>query len=194
MSAISALLDELSALLPPPTTPFMGSRSWQEVFAELGTELPADFVALIERYGNFHIVVQARDDHGRRIPTEYLSVRDPRAERSVSWAQAAIYHAERFQALPPFDRGPNLWPAPGGFLGWGTTTNGEWLGWLTQGPSDEWPVAMTRSGDRWLDEVAEISATEFLVNWLTGVPDFELPDLSADSPEAPIECRTHPLS
>ncbi|MFF0776623.1 hypothetical protein ACFYUK_47630 [Nonomuraea wenchangensis] len=28
------------------------------------------------------------------------------------------------------------WPEPGGFLPWGASIDGEWLGWLTEGESD----------------------------------------------------------
>src|SRR5688572_9224139 len=44
-------IEDLVALVPPPTEPVDARGDWHEVEAALGLALPADFKALIERYG-----------------------------------------------------------------------------------------------------------------------------------------------
>ncbi|MBB3732477.1 SMI1/KNR4 family protein [Nonomuraea dietziae] len=44
-------IDDLVALVPPPTEPVDARGDWHEVEAALGLALPTDFKALIERYG-----------------------------------------------------------------------------------------------------------------------------------------------
>ncbi|MQY06070.1 hypothetical protein ACRB68_41500 [Actinomadura sp. RB68] len=171
-------------------------RSWEEVFQELGTALPADFVALIERYGAFEVGGLGEDDHGERDYLEFLVVADPRSEhRKVTWAQAAVLRADAYnplrEAFPDMHR---LWPEPGGFLGWGTTIDGDWFGWLTEGEPDEWPIVADGRDDEWRGEPPlRITATEFLLHWFSGAPDLpHMAQLWAGGEWEPVECK--PLS
>jgi hypothetical protein len=196
MEANATPLDELVALLPPPASPSHGGRSWEEVFAELGTALPADFVALIERYGDFEVGGLGVDDHGDRDYLEFLMVSDPRVVRpQVTWAQAAVMRGDFYRRLR--EEIPGMyrlaaWPEPGGFLGWGTTIDGDWFGWLTEGDPDEWPIVADGRGNEWIDEPPlRITATEFLLHWFSGAPDLRhMAQLWEGGEWEPVECRS----
>ncbi|MFI5709871.1 hypothetical protein [Kribbella sp. NPDC051620] len=42
----------LRRLVPPPTDPYLGDGTWEGLFAELGTQLPAEYVTLMDTYGS----------------------------------------------------------------------------------------------------------------------------------------------
>src|SRR5260370_1421584 len=44
-------LDALRLLTPPPANPDLGGGAWEELFEDLGTALPSEYVALMELYG-----------------------------------------------------------------------------------------------------------------------------------------------
>lgn len=44
-------LDTLRLLVPTPEAPRLGDGSWDDLFAELGTPLPTEYVALMDLYG-----------------------------------------------------------------------------------------------------------------------------------------------
>jgi hypothetical protein len=46
------VIGDLVALVPPPAEPVDANGEWDQIEASLGTRLPADFEALIERYGS----------------------------------------------------------------------------------------------------------------------------------------------
>ncbi|WP_344941713.1 hypothetical protein [Actinomadura miaoliensis] len=166
------------------------------MFAELGTGLPQDFVALIERYGAFQVGGLGESDDGTRDYLEFLMVADPRVVRShgVTWAQAAVMREDTYRSLRaqfPDTYMLAAWPEPGGFLGWGTTIDGDWFGWLTEGDPDEWPIVAEGRGDQWIDEPPlQNTATEFLLHWLSGVPDLPyMAQLWEGGEWEPVECR-----
>ncbi|MCG8923887.1 SMI1/KNR4 family protein [Lentzea sp. CC55] len=45
-------LATLRELVVPPAHPVLGERTWEWLYGELGTSLPADYVALMETYGS----------------------------------------------------------------------------------------------------------------------------------------------
>ncbi|GAA0992020.1 hypothetical protein GCM10009555_080360 [Acrocarpospora macrocephala] len=166
-------LERLIALVPPPPDPLFALGSWEELFAELGTRLPADYVALIDAYGSVAF-------------SEYLGVAD--ARRDGNGATMGIHAREigdsyrSFRAEWPADYRFAAWPEPGGFLPWGNTIDGDHLGWLTEGEPDRWPVAIwPRHSD---ERVIDLTMAEFLLGWFSGdLVDSELPDL------APVDCQ-----
>ena len=57
----------MSLLVPPPEVPYLGGGTWEGLFEELGTRLPDEYVALMDRYG-----VKATDlrRHGTMTPEQ----------------------------------------------------------------------------------------------------------------------------
>ncbi len=44
-------LETLRLLVPPPDAPFLGGGTWERLYEDLGTSLPAEYVALMNLYG-----------------------------------------------------------------------------------------------------------------------------------------------
>jgi hypothetical protein len=132
------MLERLRRLLPPPAHPVEPGRpdGWAAVEAALGTGLPRDFKAFTERYGSGKI-----DDFlylfnpFTKGPDGNLLVERDRV--LAAYRQTRTRFPERL-AWPPF-------PEPGGVLPLGRTDNGDELYWVTQGPPDQWPVALVES-------------------------------------------------
>ncbi|MGW5261780.1 SMI1/KNR4 family protein [Microbispora sp. NPDC004025] len=169
-------LNKLIALVPPPAEPIHGETAWEAVFAELGTSLPADFVALVDRYGSCYF-------------GEWLSVADPRsAAGGESFADAARYVGDQYREFRkewPSWYPLAAWPEPGGFLKWGSTDNSDLIGWLTEGEPEAWPVIIwPRHHDQ--GPAIRLTATEFLLEWFSGntFGRPELPDLDEVTCEA----------
>ncbi|MBB4913626.1 hypothetical protein [Streptosporangium saharense] len=168
MSDDQTALERLLALVPPPTDPLFALGSWEELFTDLGTGLPSDYVALIDAYGSSDF-------------SDWLGVGDPRRDGHGSSKDAGAREMgdqyRFFRSRWPEDNPFAAWPEPGGFLSWGNTNDGDHLGWLTVGEPDRWPVALwpRHHGHR----VVELTVTEFLVGWFTGeLVGEELPDLT----------------
>ncbi|MFE4638688.1 hypothetical protein ACFRJ1_35670 [Streptomyces sp. NPDC056773] len=125
-------LAALTVLTPPPHHPYLGDGTWERLFGELGTRLPAEYVALMDRYGagcwgdwmRFHTPL--RTDGGFRR----LAEQDAEAYRGAIGG---------WRAEDPFP----VWPEPGGLLTFATSLDNDKLGWLTRGPDpDAWPLVI----------------------------------------------------
>lgn len=125
-------LAALTELTPPPHHPYLGGGTWERLFEELGTRLPAAYVALMDRYGagcwgdwlRFHTPL--RTDGGFRR----LAEQDAEAYRGAIGG---------WRAEDPFP----VWPEPGGLLAFATSNDADVLGWLTEGPDpDAWPLVV----------------------------------------------------
>jgi hypothetical protein len=127
-------LEALSLLVPPPRTPYLGGGTWERLFEELGTRLPGEYVALMERYG--------AGRWGNR-----LGFLPPLRTAGSGFAhrvrQADDAHRGPRAGLPGA-RPPAGWPEPGGFLPFAVFDGGDRLGWLTRGEPDDWPLAVWR--------------------------------------------------
>ncbi|MEW2353303.1 SMI1/KNR4 family protein [Spirillospora sp. NPDC029432] len=191
-------MDELVALVPPPEDPDLGTKSWDTVFDELGSPLPADFMALVEQYGSFEIGGYAFDGRGENTRgLEYLGVMDPRYAGG-NWAKGAVNIGDVYRELReehPASFPPAAWPEPGGFLSWGNTIDADHFGWLTVGHPDDWPIVLWGRGHEWDDqEPLQTTVTEFLVNWLSGSPDLpHMPELWPGGSSGPVWCDALPL-
>lgn len=129
-SADSAL-STLVALNPPPNSPYLGERDWEEVFAELGTRLPCEYVELISRYGAGQWAGWLYFPPPRRAGSEGMP--------GVS-AQARDGYRELREEWPDEYR-LAMWPEPGGFLPVAHSAHGDYLGWLAEGDDPEaWPL------------------------------------------------------
>jgi hypothetical protein len=178
-------LDALRRLVPPPSDPYLGDGTWDGLFGQLGTRLPADYVQLMETYGcgswsswlNFFAPWPANTPEPARpyrglvhFSTEILDIyRDLRT------------------AYPEFHP-LAVWPEPGGFFPFAESIDGDALGWLTIGPPDHWPLIVY---PRHYDQGPPLttSLVETLLGWLRGgdAPEsFPRPDQDDD----PLENAT----
>ncbi|MEU8150945.1 SMI1/KNR4 family protein [Nonomuraea sp. NPDC048901] len=151
-----APLEQLTALVPPPPSPVFGVRAWDEVFADIGMRLPDDYVAFIERYGSC--------DFAR-----WLYVCDLRLltkERCAGLPEEMDYYRDLREDSPE-DFTLAMWPEPGGFFRWGSTIDGDDIGWLTLGEPEAWPVIIVPHEAGQEPPIAE-TMTEWLVGWASG--------------------------
>jgi hypothetical protein len=177
------MLDRLRLLLPPPADPTEPGApdGWAAVEAALGTGLPGDFKAFTELYGSgkvddflylFNPFAQGQDGNLLFEKDRVLA----------AYAETRAKFPERLP-LPPF-------PEPGGVLPLGRTDNGDELYWVTQGPPDDWPVALLESRAAH-QEVHRMPVTGFLAALAANELATEiLPDEVAHRPShqfAPLE-------
>ncbi|MGK5678143.1 SMI1/KNR4 family protein [Actinoplanes sp. URMC 104] len=162
---MSADVDELQRLVPPPPRGDRPSPDWAEVSARLGTEVPADYVELVETYGGGQF-----DD--------YLYLLTPfAANDSYDMVREAWVRAEAFELLwsgseprPPFLDTPGQRLLP-----WASGENGEFCYWLvTPGVEpDRWPVVVNAGrGPEW--EHFELGCAAFLLAVLRRRVDSEI--------------------
>lgn len=118
-------LETLALLVPAPKNPGLGTITWGELFAQLGTGLPSDYMALMERYGagiwsNWlrFVAISGLCDQAAWYNDGYRTLR----------AEYPEYHP-----LP-------MWPEAGGFLPFASSIDGDYLGWLTDGDPEQWKL------------------------------------------------------
>ncbi|MGI5170318.1 hypothetical protein ACQEU3_38795 [Spirillospora sp. CA-253888] len=140
--------DALETLPPPPRR----LLEWEQVFSQLGTALPPDFVAFIEIYG------------ASAFGNDFLGIIDPRESNGRTYAQAMLARGNEYRAQR--DDHPAAWPEPGGFLSWGFDVDGNTFGWLAQGEPARWPIAVW---GRQLPHgiIDHVPMTRFMYGWLT---------------------------
>jgi hypothetical protein len=153
-------LDTLVVLVTPPAQPHTGETTWEQVAEELGTPLPSDYRALMERYGagewrgwlNFF----GRDELAEKVEVLTGIYRDLRAQ---------------FPEFHPLA----AWPEPGGFLPFALSIDGDQLCWLTVGAPDTWPLILIprdgEPGSRWRTGLAD-----GLLRWSRGYAPPGMPD------------------
>jgi hypothetical protein len=127
-SGLTALRD----LLPPPEAPKLGSENWESVFATLGTRLPTEYVDLMKTYGGG----LWRSDLRFPMPLE------PTETGLVAHAQTAADIYRELRSEIPDEYLLPVWPEPGGFLAFADSIHGDYIGWLTDGDPDQWPVVV----------------------------------------------------
>jgi len=123
-------LQTLSILVPPPDTPYLGDGTWGRLFDDLGTSLPAEFVALMNLYGA---------GTWKYWLTTFIPLRQ--GERTFAGHAKEVLDGYRWlQAEHPHDFALPTWPEPSGFLPFADSLEGDVLGWLTEGAPDTWPL------------------------------------------------------
>ncbi|AZM57916.1 hypothetical protein DMA15_26430 [Streptomyces sp. WAC 01529] len=151
-------LEAVTALIPPPLTPHLGTGTWEQVFARLGTRLPTDFIALTERYGagnwSWWLDMPAPLDLDGRFGLAADAEEMLEGYRTLREAHPEYY------PMP-------AWPEPGGFLPFASTIDGDMIGWCAEGEPDKWRVAVN---PRHCDQGPPLPGnfTETLLNWLRG--------------------------
>jgi hypothetical protein len=151
-------LEQLIALVPPPARPRLGPAGWAEVTGRLGTALPPDYVALAERYAG----AELRDWLYLYQP---LDLTAPGGLVRNAYGAGEAYRTLRRDFPDDFPRA--AFPEPGGFLAAAVSLDGDWVGWLTEGPPERWPTMVWPRHARG-DTVLPRTLTEVLLDWATG--------------------------
>lgn len=149
-------IDDLVALVPPPTHPIDASGDWKQAEDALGLELPADFKALIGSYGLGQFV-------------DFITPLTPFGSRDLllQSAQRLLESERPFREANP-DKCPYpYYPEAGGLLEWAGTDNGDRLCWVTDGRPDSWTVVAWNPRG-WYYDAHDTGAVDFLHGWLSG--------------------------
>ncbi|MEV4087720.1 SMI1/KNR4 family protein [Nonomuraea fuscirosea] len=151
-----APLDRLAALIPPPSSPLFGARAWGDIFSDMGLRLPDDYAAFIERYGNCQFA-------------RWLGISDMRLldkDDCARVAQEMDYYREWREEAPEECSLP-MWPEPDGFFPWGSTVDGDSIGWMTVGEPEQWPTIVIPHDSEQESAIAE-TMTQWLLEWASG--------------------------
>jgi len=153
-------LDDLISLVPPPQEP-PPAVDWEAAHAALGTELPADYRALAERYGGGAVAELALLIPGH--PNRYVDLL--RQIEPQRWALQTLIGES---VEPPYD--------PARLLPWGIDGAGNVVWWLMEG---DWPVVANEArGDEW--HRSDAGAAGFLVAILSGRETTEFLSIEGD--------------
>ncbi|MFF7237992.1 SMI1/KNR4 family protein [Streptomyces collinus] len=149
-------IDDLVALVPPPTHPIDASGDWNQIEDALGLELPADFKALIGSYGLGQFV-------------DFITPLTPFGSRNLllQSAQLLLESERPFRQANPEECPYPYYPEAGGLLEWAGTDNGDRLCWVTGGHPDTWTVVVWNPRG-WYYDAHETGAVGFLHGWLSG--------------------------
>lgn len=159
-------LAALTSLVAPPDAPHPGG-GWEDLFQELGTRLPAEYVALMNRYG-------------AGCWREWLRFRTPSRATFVPQVREILAGYRELRDEFPEDYPLAVWPEPGGFLPFADSIDGDDLGWLTGGDPDSWPLIVHPRHD---DQGPPLPGTliDTLLEWSRGrLAAPGLPPLDAD--------------
>lgn len=118
-------------LVPPPSSPFDATGDWAAVEETLGLRLPADYKALVTRYGS-----------GEFDEIVLLTPFAPDSVNLVARARDLLPTFGPFRADWPDDYPHLLYPEPDGLLEWGSHGAGHQLCWQTGGDPDGWPIVL----------------------------------------------------
>jgi hypothetical protein len=134
-------LDELTRLVPPPDGP-PAPPEWSQ-------PLPADYRALVERYGPGSIAGLGILTPGH--PNRFVDLERQTGEQRATLKEGAVEPAYEPDALIP----------------WGLDESGNVVWWLTTGEPDQWPVVANEArGDEW--QRFDGGAVAFIVALLDG--------------------------
>lgn len=125
-------IERLTALLPPPAARHDVAPDWTAIEARLGTPLPPDYRAFVDRYGA-----------GRIAGFLWIFVPDAPAETIdlvvQSQAQAEVLDDLKASGETIEEQ---AFPAPGGLLPAGMSDNGDVIHWRTVGAPDAWTIVV----------------------------------------------------
>jgi hypothetical protein len=158
---------DVIALISPPATPHeVGTLAeWQAIEQVLGVTFPSDFREFVFAYGSGQL-------------GQFYWVWNPfwgpeflREVRDVCGSEGDLR-----RQYPDFYPYP-IYPERPGFLPWGSDDNGNYYGWLTEGPSDRWPVLTNNMRGRGY-RLFQGTMTEYLAGVFRG----EVKPLAGDYP------------
>jgi SUKH superfamily protein len=124
-------LEALEALVAPPQAPVAADGDWAAVEETLGLRLPADYKALVARYGS-----------GEFAEVGLLTPFAAEPINLIARAMDLLPTFGPFREAWPEDYPHLLYPEPGGLLEWGNHGAGHQLCWQTGGDPDAWPIVL----------------------------------------------------
>jgi hypothetical protein len=139
-------IEKLIELMSPPIRPVelpMSAGAWEEVETRLGTRLPRDYKAFIERFGSVYI-------------DRFLSICNP-------FSRSFGYNLEcQLEMLRGYGMDDVLFPNQGGLIPFGGTDNGDTLFWETSGEPDAWYVVVDDGERSEYERFQRQTMTDFL--------------------------------
>ena len=157
---------------PPEGVAALAAEDWDRFTAENGFVPPADYRALVDRYG-----VGGFGYYESTGP--WLTMLHPVGAGSTFVEQSAWPRSLNtgFQRQFP-DQEPDwpMWPEAGGFLPWGDSIDGDQIGWITAGDPDSWQTGVYGKGEH---SRFPYGCVEFLYRWFTGCTGLERHDNAA---------------
>lgn len=174
-------IDELAVLMPPPAAEERGAvasdSDWQRATEALGFVPPADFRAILDRWGPGMI--------GGFLG---LDTPAPGYHPVATLPRSVQAQAEGYGQLKGNHPSLHPWPefpALGSFMRLGVTDNGDYLGVLVgPGSPDSWPAAVFEDEYSGLEVFEDLTFGPFLLGIVTGRvrPDTFPDDLWDDLP------------
>lgn len=158
-------IDELAGVMPPPAAHERGApatpQDWARAEAGLGHAIPADFRAFVDRWGPGRI----GDFLGLDTPA-------PGYHPVMTLPGSALSEARAYDKLREHHPASHPWPVfpqPGSFLAFGTTDNGDHLGWIVdEGDPGNWPVAVVDDEYSTREVFEDLRFGPFLLELVTG--------------------------
>jgi hypothetical protein len=151
-------IENLISIMPPPEAPIEASgTTWVSVESAVGTILPGDYRAFIEKYGSGRIsgFVWIFNPFSKRQSINLVSQLSVQTDALKSLAQD-------FGEKCPYP----LFPENDGLLPLGMTDNGDVIHWLTKGKPNDWKIVVNEArGPRY--EEFDSNLTSFLWEILT---------------------------
>jgi hypothetical protein len=152
-------IERLLEILTPPPAPAEAppGGAWAEVEGHVGSPLPDDYKAFVERFGtgridNFIWVFNPFSKNRHVNLVEQVEVR----------LDALKVLRDEFDEELPY----KLYPEPSGLLPFAATDNGDVLHWKTDGPPNDWTVVVNESRAPEYEEF-DTGMTGFLSDILT---------------------------
>jgi hypothetical protein len=130
LSAMSATgsMYRLKELIQPPDYPVGAYGDWKRFTSMNGFPPPEDYRMLIREYGVGTFA-------------DWIALLEPFPSNATFMEEVedvcGVIGRLRRQAPHEYPQW-GIWPEPGGFLPWATTTTGDFIGWSTEGRPDTW--------------------------------------------------------
>jgi hypothetical protein len=132
------VLQTVTSLLAPPTSPRGLDRSWDEVEGEIGLALPDDYKSFIDLYGSGQVasaegwaVIWNFRDYSMFGRSLSEGLRGP--ESVTEFYRRKINTTDYPCPFP-------IYPEPEGLLPFASVVDVQNLNWLTSGPPNQWDV------------------------------------------------------
>src|SRR5262249_40247229 len=134
-SPLSAVIEDIRALLPTPASPVGLVRPWQEVEQQLGVLLPTDYKQFIDLYGSGVVCGSVTVWNFRDTSLFKKPLQDGLCGKGsvIRLYERAGLEARCHWPYPTY-------PEPGGLLPFATVLDIHNLNWLTTGAPDQWEV------------------------------------------------------
>jgi hypothetical protein len=150
-------ISDLQRLLPPPARPVAASGDWPAAEKKIGTPLPPDYKEFISLYGAGKIC-------------NFVWITSPFAANPEmelqQFSALALRNIASYESDGLVENPYPHFPKPGGILPFGNTENSNYLGWVTRGKADAWPVTVWDLDYSRFRELSNSNLLTFLIDLL----------------------------